>query len=1349
MPADVRLVAAASGAIRFTVEVPEPEWRADRATLTGAPAIAGYEPDGRGLPVRAVLVAVPPEGAVRVQGFGFDETRHDAAGLERSGVSPDAAAAPSPPARLLDVSWVRNQRVARIEIAPVRFDADARQVAVSGRVEVTVDVSGGAAQGLAAESPDPFEAVYRRALVNYEQGRAWRRGRGPEARAGPAVAGSATSVFAGRNWVKIAVDRTGFKKVEYRQVRNLAPFSGQSVPLDSLRLFAWPGYPVLDEADYCDGCDYEEVAIGLVDDGDGRFGSDDDALYFYGLGASDWGNHYDPARPDTEFVNHPYERRSYYYLTASEAGNPLPGPPRRIALAPGDVVVDGGEATPATFTERIHEEVDFEYLPSTVPQAGTAWEKWFWIVLDVNETFQAGFDAPGIEPGADARLRARVWGRAASDTCFWSINPPDHLVDVEVNGVAGGRFGWNRKPNLVEPPFTVDTLVAGVVPSGNSLRLAVPFVSPCFTRVDQVAVAWFEVFYPRRFEPQGGKLDFSVPAAPAGGIYSIGPFADPVRPRVFDVTDPMAPFEITGFEYVPESSAYRLRFERASAGERRYRVLPDTAIARVSNANVFPALATSLVDLRSPSLRADYLVIYYDEFKTAADSLIRWRRDHSGFESMAVPVSSLFDQFSGGRTDPAALRNFLRVTWTTWDATPAYVTFLGDASFDFKNVLGLSAPGRPGALLPSYPNGFDFGTAFATDDWILNVDDAAVVLPDFFGGRLPAGDAKSALDMVLGKVLRYERGVPLEPYRNRVMLIADDNEQGGRDDLLRWAHVRQTSVLDSTATPAHVDRVYVYLHTYADGPNETKPGAKADILSNLNGEGVAVFNYVGHGSPFKISDESVFQDADVGTLVNGDRLPLFVAASCDIGKYDDPAIPSLGERLLLREGGGAVGVISATELARSGENAALNTYLYDELFTRDASGRYATSASEALLAGKLSFGSPGGVNSQKYQLMGDGALRLNLPEMWVEVTLWDSAGVVPLTSLQQGRTVTFRGSVREGPGGPAAAFDGVASLLIEDSAPLETTPDCRLSPGCGRANYYFRAAPMYRGEVSVHGGVFEGRFVVPIEARTGPRARARAYVAGTSGGRKLDGVGNARAQLDPGTAAAGDVEGPQIRLSFEGGATTVRPDAVLRIDLQDPSGILTTGYSPQNAIVVTVDDNTTNRVDVTPSFRYAADSYQAGTARFQLPGLEAGPHRIRVSAADNLAAGLSAGAHRSAASIDFEVADVPPLRITQAFLFPNPVESGSGGTFIVDAPGDSVNVLLHIYTVSGRLIRTLRQFGGYGQVQIRWDGLDAEGQAPAAGVYIFKVHANVRDPGGASSPRQKAMAEGKFAVLGR
>src|SRR5205823_4219662 len=118
------------------------------------------------------------------------------------------------------------------------------------------------------------------------------------------------------------------------------------------------------------------------------------------------------------------------------------------------------------------------------------------------------------------------------------------------------------------------------------------------------------------------------------------------------------------------------------------------------------------------------------------------------------------------------------------------------------------------------------------------------------------------------------------------------------------------------------------------------------------------------------------------------------------------------------------------------------------------------------------------------------------------------------------------------------------------------------------------------------------------------------------GAPKADGAGDLVVQVVSGSPSGTDTEGPRITLSFVGGATNVRPDATLQINLFDESGIMTTGHAPQNSIIVTVDDNTTSRSDVTGTFRYAADSYQSGTASFQLPGLAPGSHQVKVTAAD-------------------------------------------------------------------------------------------------------------------------------------
>src|SRR5262249_27861364 len=161
------------------------------------------------------------------------------------------------------------------------------------------------------------------------------------------------------------------------------------------------------------------------------------------------------------------------------------------------------------------------------------------------------------------------------------------------------------------------------------------------------------------------------------------------------------------------------------------------------------------------------------------------------------------------------------------------------------------------------------------------------------------------------------------------------------------------------------------------------------------------------------------------------------------------------------------------------------------------------------------------------------------------------------------------------------------------TAPREVTAD-------GLYDYFENGAPIYRGAVTFDQGQMAGAFIVPSEALLGDHGRVRAYLEGVGEPGRVtddDGAGDLRAGVTPGSA------GPSIALSFPGGATSVRPDAVLQIRIADPSGILITDHVPLNGILVTVDGSSTSRADVTSSFHYDDNSYQSGSASFALPGL--------------------------------------------------------------------------------------------------------------------------------------------------
>src|SRR6185503_18851993 len=167
-----------------------------------------------------------------------------------------------------------------------------------------------------------------------------------------------------------------------------------------------------------------------------------------------------------------------------------------------------------------------------------------------------------------------------------------------------------------------------------------------------------------KFEPIQGRLEFDSPLSGGNFIYRIGNFTQPAVPRVFDVTDPFQPVELTGLLYEDQGGGlYRLSFETVESGRRRYRILGDAAtMTNLPSTEIRDASSISLTNLRAASNSADYVIVYYDEFRDAAEQLKTWRETHlpiegnpGPYQALALPVTAIYDQFTGGRMDPGAI----------------------------------------------------------------------------------------------------------------------------------------------------------------------------------------------------------------------------------------------------------------------------------------------------------------------------------------------------------------------------------------------------------------------------------------------------------------------------------------------------------------------------------------------------------------------------------------------------------------------------------------------------------------------------------------------------------------------
>ena len=244
-------------------------------------------------------------------------------------------------------------------------------------------------------------------------------------------------------------------------------------------------------------------------------------------------------------------------------------------------------------------------------------------------------------------------------------------------------------------------------------------------------------------------------------------------------------------------------------------------------------------DLRtfSASQKIDYLVICHPDFMMQAQRLVRHKRNINRFpNARAVSVSDVYGQFSGGNTDPAAIRNCLAYVknyqeQNFHDSSFNYVVFMGAGHWDYRGLGSASDPSfMPVAIV---------GDRCVEDFFVYlhpgaqaESTDTTTTVPDMFLGRMPCHNAQEAAQMV-DKVIQTEDPAVanIGGWRNRMLLVADDDMQGPIIDPIRDpTHTSSSELIDvlvGTLAPA-VDIRKVYLFDYPwDAQLETRGVAGA------------------------------------------------------------------------------------------------------------------------------------------------------------------------------------------------------------------------------------------------------------------------------------------------------------------------------------------------------------------------------------------------------------------------------------------------------------------------------------------------------------------------------------------
>ena len=1177
---------------------------------------------------RQVLVGIPLEGEVqlevveaRISGqLGEEAVDELAEDVRLEG-----------PAYLGEIGFARNQRVVPVIFAPRREVAD--RVFTYDRVVVDLYFTGNLNSGGIQASQRWAEGYYRSLLLNYEQARKWRRTSVRQA--------AKTSLQQVGQRVRISVRDQGMYRITGRDLESLG-IDLEEVDPDRMR-FLYGGGQTLSLIGLQSGLALKEIGGIVEDGGDGRFEREDFVL-FYGEPVARWV--YDERKRQYVFHKNLYTHENAYWL---EINAPEPG--RRAAVRSGALQASDPQV-PQSYRERIHQESE-EFILLQTYGMNSGYE-WYWIDFQGNaRNFSITVEDAVAEP-VDIRMGLFGW---TDVTHRFTVKWNDQLVkQISFQGV-----------NYWKP----------VLRAANGAREGLNQLGLVHEDGRLIRFDWLELEYSRGFSGVRGELVFDSPVSEGVAEFQLKGFAEE-QPRIFEVSADLA--EIKDFVY--EAAAGTAVFQdEGRAIPRRYIVAGPSRWKR--------PVAMELDHrggLQAAGRGAEYLIVTHRDFAAAAQRLAAWRAQDDRFgpplRTAVVDVQDIYDEFSGGVLDPAALRNFLHYAANNWTPAPLFVVLFGDGSYDYKNNAGTS----PGNWIPPYQHGES-----TYDEWYVRVI-GKDELPDMAIGRLTVQTAAEA-EVVVDKLIDYDRFPESGPWQSRVLLVADDLVNPSDVTQVEFFFLSDSEYLAYKFFPAGLDLIKHYI---ADYPLEgrTKPQARDEFIRLFN-EGALILTYVGHGNPETLAHEQMFvlsRDAD--SIANGRRLPFMYTAASQVGVFDDPVRTSMPEALLKKADGGVIGMISATRVGYHTSNMVLARAFHGQMYRSEQEHvplGLALMQAKQLVHGNLT--ERGKINVRRYSLIGDPATRLAAPRYKVDLEVPDT-----LRALDE---IKVRGQVRTAGGELATNYKGQAWVQAFDSS---------VGSKLQNMSYIQMGGALFRGLFPVQDGRFEAAFRVPKDITyRGYNGRVSAYLWSADRPAAFGSVEG----LDLAGTAAGvkpDKQGPQIDIAFAGvedfkSGGFVPSQPLLRASMRDESGINITGETGHE-ITLHIGETV---YKVTDFYHSTGGHYSEGVLEYSLPALEPGRHMLALKAWDNF---------NNSARVEFEVqvGTKELLLLGDVLFYPNPMPA-EGGHFTYNLLTSARAVQIQVFSLGGRLIDELEGPAELGYNQVPWQ----PATALANGVYLYRV----------------------------
>jgi len=1079
------------------------------------------------------------------------------------------------------------------------------------------------------------------------------------------------SVLSSGNWYKIGLNADGIYRLSYQDLEELG-MNVSSLNPQNLSIYGHTGGLLPTDNASERTVDLEELAIQVIGQSDGSFDANDYIL-FYGQSPNQWSHN------SSGFFSrqqHYYDNYTYYFITADL------GEGKRLSNVQS---LSNADTTISTFDDyQIHENEEVNFIKSG--------KNWYGDVFDLVDSRSFDFNFPNRVGTANLKMVLAANSPSPFNSNFSIEASGMPTQNLTISGISGSYNRANLK-----------TFEDEITPSSNTIQVNLEYSS-----ASPSAKGWIdyiEINSQRMLKMSGSQMPFRSLASVKPNSTSEFVLANTnSSTKIWDVTNPLSPNSIVG-----QTLGSDLSFKITTDILREFIAFNGSYLS----VNLLGEIENQ--DLHSMT-DVDYLIVSHPTFMEQAKRLANFHESR-GLNVEVVSPQQIYNEFSSGSQDVSAIRDFAKMLYDQENPL-GYLLLFGDASYDPKDRLSSNTN-----YIVSYQsaNSTNELYSYVSDDFFALLDEEESIFSDATNipfldigvGRFPVQtveEAKNAVD----KVIAYGSLESYGDWRLNMCFVGDDNDE---QETVHSLQAEQLADYVASNYPnINVDKIYLDAYEQESSTGGQRCPSVNNAISEAINKGMFVMNYTGHGGELGWAHERILEIDDINSWSNEYKLPLFMTATCEFSRYDDPSRVSAGEQVFLKENGGAIALLTTSRVVFTGSNLDLNKAFLENLFPREDDESFPR-LGDVLMRTKNNVLDISNTNHRNFTLLGDPALQLSYPQYDIVLTeVQDSAKALGI--------VTVSGEIQHN-GTKLNNFNGLVYPKVYDKRRDFQTLGQDESP---IFVFDLQKNLLFKGKSSVDNGEFTFSFVVPKDINYDyGNGKISLYAKGSIQEELCDAYGHNLDMVVGGTTTnfVEDYTGPQVNLFMNdtnfifGGITDANPS--LYALLYDENGINTVSNGIGHDMLAILDEESANPIVLNDFYESDVDSYKSGVIDYPFNTLSEGKHTLRVKVWDVYN-------NSSESTTEFVVLSSNNLNIQNLINYPNPVVDFTSFYFEHNQNDEEMEVSLQIMDLQGRVVKEIEQHiipNGYRYGPISWDGKSDRGAKLNTGVYVYSLIARL------------------------